>query len=208
MPLLLYYIAPDEAPSAPGPGIGGAPMRSTESDGLRCFYSEWDNPVADVKASALQFHAVVQQALQSGPVIPFRFPTIVGGLEELRRAVEERSPQFRRHLQLHAGHLQMEVRLSAASSVAAPQSGTDYLRARLRTSHLLEAAVETCRSTPLVLDARTRVGSEGVRCYFLVKRADAEPFRSYMRSVPLPEGVTAVVSGPWAPTEFLEDRHA
>lgn len=209
MPLLLYFVAPEQAPDFAAKGVGDAAVQYAAAEGLRCYYSEFA-ATENAATAALQFHRVIQQALHRGPVIPFRYPTVVRNADALREPLVQRGARFRAHLADHAGHVQMEVRLRlTAQTRPQPQtvsSGAAYLRQRAEAMRVLDRAAETCRESAPALEWRRRDSGDMVRCYFLVDRTQSAAFPDRLRAIQLPEQVTAIVSGPWPPMEFLEDE--
>ncbi len=213
MPILPYCIIPaDVEIAASTTGVCGSRVEELVEDGLRCFYAVLaDLSVAsttDLKDEALRFDAVVREILAQTAVIPFRFPTLLGTLDELRAFIVENAAPYSATLKRLASLVQMELRIEHASLGPAPsESGTAYLEARAAAARAMSEQAEHARTIAgnLIRDWHTRSLPHGLRCYALVPRDQIAEFQARMRSLSAREGVTIVVSGPWPAAEFFHD---
>src|SRR5438105_9012929 len=182
MPLLAYcMMEADAAVTSPVAGVGGAPVETLVDSGLRCFYSRFEGaePVSSgppAVETALAFHEVLQELFRQAAIIPFRFPTMVGGeaelVEYLRTHAQEHGPALARVREM----VQMEIRISERpepGAAATDVSGGEYLRGRQARTARLKAAVEKCRDAtkPWIAGWRERETPAGIRCCVLVRRA-------------------------------------
>ncbi len=213
MPILPYCITlADAEVAAAATGVRGSSVETLAEYGLRCFYAVLADfslaSAADLKDEALRFDAVVREVLAQTAVIPFRFPTLLATLDELREFMEANAAPYSATLKRLAGLVQMELRIEHASLASTPsQSGTAYLEARGAAARLMSQQAEHARSIAgdLIRDWRTRNSPRGLRCYALIARDAIADFQARMRSLSAREGVTIVVSGPWPAAEFFHD---
>jgi Gas vesicle synthesis protein GvpL/GvpF len=211
MPFLLYCVAPESVTESSLSGVGGAGVRSAAQSGLRFFYSDirGGEPLShDVVTAAQQVHAVVSDIFSRCPVLPFRYPTIVTDENEIAKLASERGDAFRGFLERVRGKVQMDVRITlnaADSGSSVPESGRAYLEGKAQRQASLSAAAETCRQASDSADWRIQQQGENIRCQALVSRVEVVSFLDRMRALELPDGVKAVVSGPWPPAGFWTD---
>ncbi len=173
-------------------------------------------------SAAQQVHAVVNDIFSRSAVLPFRYPTIVADEEELARLALERGASFLDFLKRVSDKVQMDVRLAIASGTSnenphpAPTpgarvgqpavTGRAYLEGRARCQALLSEAAERCRQTARSADWRIQQRAENIRCQALISRVEVISFLERMRTLELPDGVKAAISGPWPPAGFWEDE--
>lgn len=212
MPVLLYCVAEASAPqNCPRTGVGGQPVSRIEHLGLAVFLSRdahsdaWTGP--PLRESVLQFHQVLRQLFRSAGVLPFRFPTILSGDRELEAHMENAGEGYKHLLEKYRTSVQMEVLVSAVEKpgpvVAA--SGTEYLRTRKNQRDELNEIVAGL--PPLagsaVIEWRVRSLPQGVRWFARLERDSVDPFNAALKTLNLPAGYMARVSGPWPVTEFF-----
>jgi Gas vesicle synthesis protein GvpL/GvpF len=191
--------------------VGGAAVESVDVNGLRCFYSLVDAVASDgesLKRGALEFHGVTQSLFEQTAIIPFRFPTVLASVAEVDAHLRERAPAYDAALKQFRDMVQMEVRFGLTEAQAAEAgSGTEYLKSRAQRGFQLQQAISACRVAidEEVIDWRQRESSLGVRCFVLVKREAVQKVQKQLEQLRLERAVTAAVSGPWPPTEFLQD---
>jgi len=210
MPLLLYCVAPESAIETTVKGVGGAPVRRLKHGELNFFYSDisGDGPdSSDIAKAAEQVHAVVSDIFTRSAVLPFRYPTVVAGDNELARLAEERGAAFREYLERVAGKVQMDVRLTG-SSIRGQRSagGRAYLEGRAKCQAQLSDAAERCRQAVDSAEWRIQQRGENIRCQALISQVEVISFFERMRALKLPDGVKAAVSGPWPPAGFWDDE--
>lgn len=207
MPVLLYCVS-QHPPSATLPaGVAGAAVEHHAVEGLQGYFSEVDAGTlsAEARERALEFHRVVKEIFARQAVISFRFPTAFASAEELAQELRPQAPAIAQFLAQHADDVQMDVRVAVAAPGEA-QSGAEYLRARQQSAKQLQAAADAVRAAVarIVSQWCSRAQVGGVRLCAMMRRADVAEFRAAAASANMPDGVTAVVSGPWPANAFLE----
>lgn len=156
---LLYVYAVARAPLEGVPasteGVGGAPVRPVEGDGLIAVVS--DVRAEDFEEAPLRKHledldwlsgtaraheSVVRAVSDVTGVVPLRLATVCRGESGVRRLLDDGYDRFTANLDRLEGHVEWGVKLYATAqaepakepaSVEAPSSGRDYLRRRLRS---------------------------------------------------------------------------
>ncbi len=193
-------------------GVQGSTVSSISHVGLRCFYSvvpAISSDAAQLKTHALEFHRVTHVLFQQAAIIPFRFPTLLPDETAVRDHLESRKDAYLRALSCFRETVQMEIRISAERSAAAPEqtSGAAYLQNLAHRQHDVDNAVVACRGAirEEVVDFRQRNSAHGVRCFALVRREAVTQFQEHIQRVRLDPAIKAAVSGPWPPTEFFPD---
>jgi hypothetical protein len=208
MPYLLYCMT-EPAATPPPAGVHGARVESLDVSGLRCLYSVVESIGGDaevLKRDALDFHKVNRSLFEAVGIIPFRFPTTLDSLAQVDAYIREHAQFYDAALGNFRGKVQMELRFRPAEVAAGEVStGTGYLKTRAQKARQVEDAVSMCRIAinQEVIDWRQRESSHGVRCFALVKREAAIRVQEQIKWIRLDGGVTATLSGPWPPTEFL-----
>jgi hypothetical protein len=220
MPVLAYCLTETEPESSvievPAFGVQGASIQALTDSGLRCFVSRYDlGPSAHEQSpreTALAFNSVLRQIFRQVAVIPFRFPTIVADENEISAFLRQHAPEYRDTLFRLRKAVQMELHLSSTEvkqpDDAFPQSGTVYLREQqARHRKLAAAAAEFHRAGVDWIESwRDRPVANGIRCYALIGRDSMDRFLERLASVHVPTYISARVSGPWPPTEFLKEN--
>lgn len=218
MPLLLYCVALETAPDTDVSGVGGAVVRGRIESALKFFYSKAtsDSATRDVVAAAQTVHRVVSDIFARTAVLPFQYPTLVADEREMAKLALDRGKDFRTFLERVGSKVQMDIRLTLASEahpvstqagrVDQTGSGTQYLHARAHRQATLYAAAETCRLAAGSNGFRSNHRGENIRCQVLMERVEVVSFLERMRTLELPGGVKAAVSGPWPPAGFWEDE--
>src|SRR3954454_25201793 len=92
---------------APIEGVGEQLIYELEELGLRAWYSEVEEDTfagaEHVTKAALEFHRFVSTVFREGTVLPFKFPTILEGSDELRAHLEEKAVWYNQTLQRSQG---------------------------------------------------------------------------------------------------------
>lgn len=211
LPYLLYCVAEAVLGKSPPPtGVRGAAVESVASASVRCFYSAIDAVPSDpemLKRDALDFYRVTRSLFEQSAIIPFRFPTVLPSMAEVDAYLRDHAPAYDAALKAFHDTVQMEVRIAAEPETRDASSGTRYLKNRAQRARRAEQAISTCRTAinEEVIDWRQRESSQGVRCFVLVKREAVNKVQQQLQQVRLERAITAAVSGPWPPTEFLPD---
>lgn len=222
MSLLLYCVAPASVGECEVQGVGGALVRTVESGGLRYFLSEAFEGTGTIETAAREVHGVIQDVFLRGPVLPFRYPTLLKDDMEMANLAEERGAAFAQFLARVGSRVQMDVRLmrtpsggpasaanfgnTALGPGTASNAGREYLAERGRWKALLDGASERCRNLAEASAWRAEERAGGMVCHALIDRHEVISFQDRMRRLDLPEGVEAVVSGPWPPAGFWEEQ--
>jgi Gas vesicle synthesis protein GvpL/GvpF len=211
--ILAYCVLETSAqPSATPAGAGGAIVKSIAEGSIACAYSEtlaeFRRNADSLRSAALEFHRVIQALAKNATVIPFRFPTLMSDVSELRRHLEAERAHYTGALQRLQGMVQIEVRirLRDAPDRSVPSgSGRAYLEARQARSRALNDAANLLRDAAgqSVREWRSDESAGAMRLYALLAWADAAAVQNSAASVTLPEAVEAVVSGPWPPSRFV-----
>jgi hypothetical protein len=210
--VLAYCIAERKSRiNLPIRGVEGAQVRSIDAAALCCFASEFgtrmpDEPVPEmVKA----FNQVLQRIFAQTVIIPFRFPTIVESEDVLRQFAESRSGEYARALNRLRNKVQMDIRI-ALISAGAPEpsrrSGKSYLEDRRRQYQKLQAMLTEFRNVSGLLAENwiQRDTPSGIYGFALLDRSSLPAFLEKIGRVLTPAGVSARITGPWPPSEFVE----
>lgn len=210
MALLLYCVADSFAQLNSQTGVRGSAVSASEHSGVKVFYSENTTPEVwlrePLRSCARQFHGVQQELFRAGAIIPFRFPTILESCDKLREHLDLRSAEYKSLLRRFANSVQMEVTLALAKAPPATSSGADYLRKRQARTHLLDQFASNLQNlaAPFAKDWRQRSLSNGLCCFALVQREQVGEFNEKMKTISVPEELSARISGPWPVAEFLD----
>jgi hypothetical protein len=217
--VLAYCIAGQENQiDISASGVAGAPVRWLDVGSLRCFVSDFAAPIQreDVPEMAKAFHQVLQLIFAQTAIIPFRFPTIVETEQELRQFLESRSADYRSALQRLRDKVQMDVRITIQSGSSAKSSGSAANSSSQSGKKYLQAKGERHKQIRSVLDEFRRVSNSvvdewierdapaGTRGFALLDRASLPAFLEKISGVLTPAGISARVTGPWPPSEFVE----
>jgi hypothetical protein len=206
MSILAYCIvASSSAAMAPETGIRNAPLLEVEEEGLRAFYTEYKASAEGAREDALAFFAVNRAIFRDAAIIPFRFPTVLAGEEELTEHLIEHATQYASALQKLADMVQMEVRLTMPPEKSQADSGAGYLKEKQQRAKSLSAVEAAVRKTAgaEATDWKYRETREGMRCYALVERNHAAEFAKRIAKMKAEKPVTLAVTGPWPATEFI-----
>jgi hypothetical protein len=211
MPILAYCVSlAHHFLDAPTEGISGATVYEVEDLGLRAWYSEVEADTfsgADhVTKAALDFHKFVSAVFREGTVLPFRFPTILESVDELRSHLEEKAAWYLNAVRRSEGLAQFEARIISKTKLAPDaESGKDYLEQRKQVhernsktvSGLLRGLDDFLREHHL------KETPQGTRVYLLLERTRMAAFREASTHIGVPDGFEVRLTGPWPPTEFL-----
>jgi hypothetical protein len=205
--LLAYCITLGSAADIPTIGVSGAPVRTLQIQNLGCVYSPLIPPQEFSQEDALRFHAVLKSVFDQQAVIPFRFPTILQNETDLQEHLRAKYDVYSSDLQRLKDAVQMELRFTAMPEAASGASGTEYLRAKQRSSRALEATSQQAKIalSDLILEWKERPTESGLRCYALVRRSDIARFRRQLEDSNISGPAKLLLSGPWPATEFLHD---
>jgi hypothetical protein len=205
---LLYCISEIEPQVAPpAQGLRSHAVQRQVMVGMACYVSELAQaPAKLTRDDALAFAKVVAAIFSRTGVIPFRFPTMMDGIDELEVYLETEGRELLESLQRLRDCVQMEVRFSHDGVAAAPPGKP----ARQRAKQMVEKVADTARESfgELVMAWHTRDVADGLRCYALIARSDVPEFRTKGDGMKVSGEVHIAVTGPWPPAEFLSDPDA
>lgn len=211
--MLAYCVAEQQTQiDRLGTGVEEAPVRWIDVGGLRCFVSDFaaQMPCAPAPEIVKAFNQVLQRIFAQAVIIPFRFPTILESEDMLRKFVETRATQYRDALKRLRNKVQMDIRISFEAAdnkkSASVQSGRGYLEGRRGRYQKAQSVMDEFRrvSTSLAEGWIQRDTSSGIRGFALVDRASLSVFLEKIGTVLTPADISARLTGPWPPSEFVE----
>jgi hypothetical protein len=210
--VLAYCVAEQQTQvDSLGTGVEGAPVRWIDVGGLRCFVSDFaaQMPYAPVPEMVKAFNQVLQRIFAQAVIIPFRFPTIVESEDSLRQFVESRAAKYRDALKRLRNKVQMDVRISfkVPDNVKSPSlSGRGYLEGRRARYQKAQSVMDGFRRVSNLLAERwiQLDTSSGIRGFALVDRSSLAFFLEKIGTVVTPADISARLTGPWPPSEFVE----
>jgi len=211
--VLAYCVAEQQTQfSSLGTGVEGAPVRWIDAGRLRCFVSDFaaQMPYAPVPEMVRAFNQVLQRIFAQAVIIPFRFPTIVESEDTLRQFVESRAAEYSGALKRLRNKVQMDVRIifKARESVnsSSSKSGREYLEGRWGRYEQAQSVMDKFRqvSNSLAEEWIQRDTPSGIRSFALVDRSSLAVFLERIGRVVTPADISARVTGPWPPSEFVE----
>lgn len=221
----LYCVGRADAPRPEGEpvGIGGAPTRTIEVDGLVAWVSEGGESAT---VEALREHErVVREILRHATPVPFRFGTRVASDEDVRTLLSERGAELRELLERVEGAVEMTLRVTEPGREEAPPAGPGGVEGEGGRAYLerRRAALERRREEEdrvmeilhgadravgeWTIDRRFDVRPRGESLGSVAHLVHADSVRSYLDRVrdlqqQSPE-LRFVASGPWAPYSFV-----
>jgi len=210
--VLAYCIAEQKSQiRIPSHGVEEAPVRSIDMGILRCFVSDFGAhaPHEPVPEMVKAFNRVLQQIFEQAAIIPFRFPTVVEGEDVLRNFIGSRAAEYSSALHRLRNKVQMDVRISNNTGVEATdgtsQSGKDYLELKRAGYQRVQSIVEEFQRASGSLAEKwvQRDTASGIRGFALVDRTSLSLFLENIRRVRTPAGISARITGPWPPSEFV-----
>ena len=212
--MLAYCIAEQQSQiDLPHRGVEAASVRWIDVDMLRCFVSDLRARIPDepVPEMMIAFNGVLQRIFAQTAIIPFRFPTIVEKEAALREFVESRAAEYTSALHRLRNKVQLDVRVTLEPARAPEpfQSGKDYLEQKRSRYQQAQSALEEFRrvSNSLTEGWVQRDTPSGIRGFALVDRCALPILREKIARVLIPAGISARITGPWPPSEFVEIAH-
>ncbi|MER5883184.1 GvpL/GvpF family gas vesicle protein [Streptomyces sp. NPDC001941] len=244
--LYVYAVTRPYEGGLPGAvtGVAGGPPRPVRHGGLAAVVgsvpaAEFDEaPLRanlediDWLSDTARAHQDVVAALTAVTcALPLRLATVCRDEDGVRRLVEEGAERFTRALELFEGRVEWGVKVyadpeaapepaPAPAATAAPATGRDYLRRRLRDRQGrddgMRGAEAVARALHEELSARADAaalhppqdarlsrakGVNVLNAAYLVPDPDAEAFAARVGEASRP-GVRVELTGPWAPYSF------
>jgi hypothetical protein len=191
-------------------GVEGAPVNSIDAGVLRCFLSDCSGRTADELRPEMvtAFNRVLQRIFSQTAIIPFRFPTIVESEEVLRHFVDSRCAEYAHALERLRNKVQLDVRITLKPGNAPEtslQSGRSYLDEKRGRYQQAQSTLEEFRrvSDSCGVEWIERDTSSGIRAFALVDRYSLPVFLKKIARVITPADISARVTGPWPPSEFV-----
>jgi Gas vesicle synthesis protein GvpL/GvpF len=192
-------------------GIDGAVLGTEAVNGLEAVISRHDS-APRASEEAIVAHAQVVDALvaENEAVVPVRFGAVHADLAEFRSAVGGRGADLEEALGRVRGSVELGLRaLAPPATPDAPESGADYMRARLERRRSAEQLAAELHA-PLAALARetTQTVAATPRLLFsaayLVPEPQVRAFRTEVERMQAahPE-LGLVCTGPWPPYSFV-----
>lgn len=211
MPILTYAVSlAYHFLDAPTEGVDDAAVMELQELGLRAWYSEVHEDTfsgaVHVTKAALAFHHFIAAVFREGTVLPFRFPTILESVDELRDYLEAKAAWYNDALKRSEGLAQFEARVVNKNKLEpAADTGKEYLEARQRAKQQGNAAVASVLAglEDVLRDHHLKETPQGSRIYLLTERTRVASFREASSKISVPGGFEIRLTGPWPPTEFL-----
>lgn len=155
------------------------------------------------------FNQVLQRIFAQAVIIPFRFPTIVESEDTLRQFVEGRAAEYSAALKRLRNKVQMDVRITSKSPEglnSSRVSGRRYLEGRRGRYQQAQSIMDEFRR---IADSAAeewiqRDTASGIRSFALVDRSLLAVFLERIGAVVTPADISARITGPWPPSEFVE----
>jgi Gas vesicle synthesis protein GvpL/GvpF len=196
--------------------------------------SAWERHAEDATwlgSVAAGHHRVLQAAIAAGDVVPFRLPSLYGGLGALRHTLNDHAAPITQAMERIRGRVEWAVKLyrtdepGELDTESEPvRTGSDYLIARsremqsrveadtlvhdrvrgcyARISEISVAAVRNAPQDPLLSGRREPMV---LNAAFLVDRADQATFHELIDEIAQrsqSQGLLVEVSGPWPAYNF------
>src|SRR3954451_21706305 len=207
--MIYLYAVSETAPQGfRGLGLEREPVVSMPCAGLHLahsFHSDGFEP--PVTPEALWAHeGVVDELLERGPVVPFRFGTMLPDRSAAEVFLARESDRFKRTLAGLRGRVELAVRVGLPEREEEARSdGASYLAARARARDASDSILGPLES---LAAASTKSDSASViRASYLVANDDVDQFASVVRELQERHPDLAVTcTGPWAPYSFVGER--
>lgn len=199
-------------------GLGGAPLRAVGHDVVAIVSEHHELPLRAEPEDLWAHEAVVEAAMERGPVLPMRVGTSFPGEAELLEVLRGRAREFRRALTRVDGAVELGIRavLDLAPSengtpAAGAGPGTAYMLGRLervRAAERVAAAIHEPLAA-LAREATWRVEAgqpPRLAGAYLVDRSGVEAFRERVTELEDGRPIAIVCTGPWPPYSFVAEE--
>ena len=240
----VYGVVPAGSAPAPGDGVDGHPVRLHRHNDVAALVSDVPGDrfgeqalkarledLDALESLARGHESVLQAALASGAVVPFRLCTIYTSPERLDAMLDRESASLTATLErldrMHEWGVKAFLRAPAAVAAAEPAAtGTEYLsRKRERReadevgreesetlvagihARLTEVAAAAVLSRPHDRQLSGREAEMVLNGAYLVPRDGADGFRAIVEALGRrhePDGIELELTGPWPPHHFVE----
>jgi hypothetical protein len=206
--MICLYAVTEVAPQGfRGLGLESQPVVSLEFEGLHLAHSSHrDDFELDVTPEALwAYEAVVDELLDLGAVLPFRFGTTLPDRAAAEALLQKDGGQFRQRLAELRGRVELAVRvaLPPEETGAPPDDGAGYLAVRARAERAREQLLAPLESAAVASAKREAGAPSVVSASYLVRRDEVDQFASLVRDLQERNPELALsCTGPWAPYSF------
>ncbi|MFL5780837.1 MAG: GvpL/GvpF family gas vesicle protein [Thermoleophilaceae bacterium] len=195
-------------------GLDGVPVEAVEEGGLTALVSSRVPGGVAPTPDALAAHdRVVAAAMESGAVLPARFGTRVRDEVELRAILRTRASDLARGLRRVGGRVELGVRaLWPKRAEPAPAGGREFMLAKARARAKARALAGDLHEAlaGLAVDERSSVlprPDTPVSAAYLVERSRVRAFERRAAALRTSrDDAELVLTGPWPPYSFSEDR--
>jgi hypothetical protein len=203
-------------------GIDGQPIEIITHQELSSAVSKIDDPERKREIpELLVYNQVIEEIHYYYTVIPLRYGSVFDTEEQILKWLKMDYTHYTALIQKLNGCVEMGIRLllpnDCQKTTVPPSSaptGRDYLAARkqlyLESDQLTleqEALVESiCERLSGYFKSRQkeyRSENRLLSLYFLVPKSEIEPFRQRFQEINRSESVKLLLSGPWAPYNFV-----
>jgi hypothetical protein len=186
-PVLCVYAVLAEAPSAPGVGLDGVPLRAVAGRRLVALIGEHTRAPELGDDQLCTHEALISRLMAEAPVLPLRFGTTVADEGELRDWLRTNEGELSALLEAVRGAVELSVRADLPA-------GSD-LRERLHRS-LSEPARRAILFDP-------GPGSGRLRAAYLVDGDHIDAFAATVERVGREHAIEVSCTGPWPPYSFV-----
>jgi Gas vesicle synthesis protein GvpL/GvpF len=209
--IYLYALTETEPRGFRNLGLDGEPVCSLTTCGFNVVHSSHapDFDPAVTPTMLWTHEAIVDELLEAGAVLPFRFGTMLPDRDAVAAAVARRADQFRRTFAELRDRVELAVRVGVPKvDDSAPRDGSEYLavraRARLAQDEVADAVLTPLDALAAASRRRDPDRARVIRASYLVSRDDVPRFASTVRGLQQQHPELAVsCTGPWAPYSFV-----
>lgn len=110
--LFLYGVVPGGCPPISADGVARADVRQIVDGDVAALVSDFEGELLARRRDVNAHMDVLEEAMRHGPVLPFRFGTLVHDEAQLRQMFSERAADLRRQLDELNGLVQVTLRIS------------------------------------------------------------------------------------------------
>jgi Gas vesicle synthesis protein GvpL/GvpF len=211
--IYLYGIAETGARSPDVAGLEDEPVSVLDAGPVAGLVSRHERAAVDPEPEALWSHdRVLENAMEHGPVLPARFGSTFADTDALIALLEREGPRLSGQLERVRGCVELAVRLSLPlADRPEPQTGGEYLKARLAQRDESRAAVEMALE-PLaehaVLSQRNPASdTTTLTASYLVRATEVDRFAEEVRELASRHSELSLsCTGPWPPYSFVGDE--
>jgi len=194
--IYVYATAERDAPLPPRDGLGGAAVMGLVEGSLVAFVTPYPpGGLEPCERTLWEHEPVVDELMESGPVLPLRFGTAVHEIRALMERLQARAAELRRGLERVRGRVELVVRALDAGRALASRRDAGRLADRLHPAFSELAAESVCELTP-------EDGVVFAGAYLVDRRDTSEVERRADRLGRDREDVELVCTGPWPPYHF------